>query len=218
MTVEELQVEVARIALGVAQAHGFALGGGHALNLYGIVHRATEDVDLFTDVDGGVRAAGALVAQALRAAGLDVTTYGDDLGEVFGGFDDELVEFQIARGDAVMRLTLARFDRNRGTVVMDIGPVLHVEDVLGGKVAALATRAEPRDYIDVAGALRDYTRDQLVELGLRADPTLSDEDFAAAMARLDRLADDVWRQLYGLTPQACATVRAAFADWPRAAA
>ncbi|MFD0591198.1 nucleotidyl transferase AbiEii/AbiGii toxin family protein [Catellatospora coxensis] len=57
MTVEELQVEVARIALGVAQAHGFALGGGHALNLYGIVHRATEDVDLFTDVDGGVRAA-----------------------------------------------------------------------------------------------------------------------------------------------------------------
>ncbi|MEU8077683.1 nucleotidyl transferase AbiEii/AbiGii toxin family protein [Catellatospora citrea] len=217
MTVEELQVEVARIALGVAQAHGFALGGGHALNLYGIVHRATEDVDLFTDVDGGVRAAGDLVAQALRAAGLDVTTYGDDLGEVFGGFDDELVEFQIVREDAVMRLTLARFDRNRGTVVMDIGPVLHVEDVLGGKVAALATRAEPRDYIDVAGALRDYSRDQLVELGLRADPTLSDEDFTAAMGRLDRLADDVWRQLYGLTPQACATVRAAFADWPRAA-
>ncbi|WP_144119992.1 nucleotidyl transferase AbiEii/AbiGii toxin family protein [Catellatospora sichuanensis] len=218
MTVEELQVEVARIALGVAQAHGFALGGGHALNLYGIVHRATEDVDLFTDVDGGVRAAGALVARALRASGLDVTTCGDDLGEVFGGLDDELVEFQITRGDAVMRLTLARFDRNRGTVVMDIGPVLHVEDVLGGKVAALATRAEPRDYIDVAGALRDYTREQLVELGLRADPTLSDEDFTAAMDRLDRLADDVWRQLYGLTPQACATVRAAFTDWPRTAA
>ncbi|MEV0456754.1 nucleotidyl transferase AbiEii/AbiGii toxin family protein [Catellatospora methionotrophica] len=215
MTVEELQVDVARIALGVAQAHGFALGGGHALNLYGIVHRATEDVDLFTDVDGGVRAAGALVAQALRAAGLDVDVYGDDLGEVFGGLDDELVEFQITRDDAVMRLTLARFDRNRGTVVMDIGPVLHIEDVLGGKVAALATRAEPRDYIDVAGALRDYRRDQLVEFGLRADPALSDEDFAAAMDRLDRLADVVWQQLYGLTPRACATVRAAFADWPR---
>lgn len=215
MTVEELQVEVARIALGVAQAHGFALGGGHALNLYGIVHRATEDVDLFTDVDGGVRAAGDLVAQALRTAGLDVTAHGDDLGEVFGGLDDELVEFQIMRADAVMRLTLARFDRNRGTVVMDIGPVLHIEDVLGGKVAALATRAEPRDYIDVAGALRDYHREQLVEFGLRADPTLSDEDFTAAMDRLDRLSDDVWQQLYGLTPQACAAVRAAFADWPR---
>lgn len=215
MTVEELQAEVARIALGVAQAHGFALGGGHALNLYGIVHRATEDVDLFTDVDGGVRAAGDLVVRALRAAGLDVTGYGDDLGEVFGGFDDELVEFQITRGTAVMRLTLARFDRNRGTVVMDVGPVLHVEDVLGGKVAALANRAEPRDYVDVAGALRRYTREQLLELGRRADPLLADEDFAAAMARLDRLDDIVWRQLYGLSPQACAAVRQAFAGWPR---
>jgi hypothetical protein len=214
MTVEELQVEVARIALGVAQAHGFALGGGHALNLYGIVHRATEDVDLFTDVDGGVRAAGDLVAQALRGAGLDVTVYGD-LGEVFGGLDDELVEYQITRGAAVIRLTLARFDRNRGTVVMDIGPVLHVEDVLGGKVAALANGAEPRDYIDGAGALRRYSREQLVELGRRADPTLSDEDFTAAMTRLDRLDDIVWQHLYGLTPEACAAIRAAFAPWPR---
>ncbi|MBV1850862.1 nucleotidyl transferase AbiEii/AbiGii toxin family protein [Catellatospora sp. NEAU-YM18] len=210
-----MQHDVARIALSVARAHGFALGGGHALNLYGIVHRGTEDVDLFTDVDGGVRAAGALVAAALADAGLHVTTYGDDLGEVFDGLDDELVEFEVTRGAAVMRLTLARFDRERGPVVMDVGPVLHLDDVLGGKVAALAARAEPRDYVDVAGAQRRYDRQQLIELAQRADPTLTGDDFAAAMRRLDRLDDSVWQHLYGLSPQACAAVRAAFADWPR---
>ncbi|MDI1463633.1 nucleotidyl transferase AbiEii/AbiGii toxin family protein [Catellatospora sp. KI3] len=212
---QALQHDVARIALSVARAHGFALGGGHALNLYGIVHRGTEDVDLFTDVDGGVRAAGALVAAALADAGLHVTTYGDDLGEVFDGLDDELVEFEVTRGAAVMRLTLARFDRERGPVVMDIGPVLHLDDVLGGKVAALAARAEPRDFVDVAGAQRRYDRAQLMALGVRADPTLAADDFAAAMRRLDRLDDSVWQHLYGLSPQACAAVRAAFADWPR---
>ena len=39
--------------------------------------------------------------------------------------------------------------------------------------------------------------------------------FAAAMARLDRLDDVIWRQMYGLSPQACAAVRQAFASWPR---
>ncbi|GHJ46813.1 hypothetical protein Cs7R123_41550 [Catellatospora sp. TT07R-123] len=213
---QALQDDVARIALSVARAHGFALGGGHALNLYGIVHRATEDVDLFTDLDGGVRAAGQIVAAALRDVGLHVTEHGDDLGDLFEGLDDELVEFEVTRGPDVMRLTLARFDRERGPVlVMDIGPVLHLDDVLGGKIAALAARAEPRDYVDVAAAQRRYDRDQLIELGLRADPSLTGDDFAAAMRRLDRLDDTVWQHLYGLSPQACAAVRDAFADWPR---
>ncbi|MDG4770948.1 nucleotidyl transferase AbiEii/AbiGii toxin family protein [Solwaraspora sp. WMMD792] len=45
---------MARLALGVAQRHGFALAGGHALIAYGVVDRPTEDVDLFTDQSGSI--------------------------------------------------------------------------------------------------------------------------------------------------------------------
>jgi hypothetical protein len=49
--------------------------------------------------------------------------------------------------------------------------VLHFDDVLGSKVAAPATRAEPRDYIDAAAALRRYTRQQLIDLVFPATQT-----------------------------------------------
>jgi hypothetical protein len=38
-------------------------------------------------------------------------------------------------------------------VLTDVGPVLDLEDVVGGKVCALASRAYERDYLDTAAAL-----------------------------------------------------------------
>jgi predicted nucleotidyltransferase component of viral defense system len=58
-----------------------------------------------------------------------------------------------------MVLQLAYFDRGRSPVVMDVGPVLDLEDVLGGKVCAIASRVEPRDYVDTAAALERHTAD-----------------------------------------------------------
>jgi hypothetical protein len=49
-------------------------------------------------------------------------------------------------------------------------PVPHFDDVLGSKVAP-ATRAEPRNYIDAAAALRRYTRQQLIDLVFPATQT-----------------------------------------------
>jgi len=45
---------------------------------------------------------------------------------------------------------MAYFDRSRPLVVMEVGPVLALEDVAGGKVCALASRVEVRDYADTA--------------------------------------------------------------------
>jgi predicted nucleotidyltransferase component of viral defense system len=49
--------------------------------------------------------------------------------------------------------------------MMDIGPVLHVDDVVAGKMSALFTRAEPRDFLDVDAALLTgrYTRGQVLD-------------------------------------------------------
>jgi hypothetical protein len=211
------QRRVASLALAVAQQQGFALAGGQALIAHGVVHRVTEDIDLFTDNPVGVRHAVEVVTAALAAAGLDVTSVAemDALDEVFDGIGDDLAELEIRDGEHIVRLQLARFDRHRTPVIMDIGPVLHLDDVLGSKVSALATRAEPRDYIDVAAALRVRTSDQLRRLAQQADPAIGADEICDAMVRLDRLDDSVFVELYGLGNADVAALRAAFSDWPR---
>ena len=100
-------------------------------------------------------------------------------------------------GGAQLMLQMAYFDRGRQPVRMEFGPVLDLDDAIGGKVAALASRAAERDYIDVAAALaRGYSVAQLTALAL--DPGLAAEDFADAGQRLDRLRDDRFAP-YGLT-------------------
>jgi hypothetical protein len=134
------QARVARIALAAASDYGFALAGGQALIAHGVVFRPTSDIDLFTDRDDGVHDAARTVATALADAGLDVTeTTG--LGDVFDGFDHSMVEFEVTGPpDDTVRVQLVRFDRDRQPVMLPIGPVLHLDDVLGTKVAALTAQ------------------------------------------------------------------------------
>nr|WP_255607723.1 nucleotidyl transferase AbiEii/AbiGii toxin family protein [Micromonospora sp. PLK6-60] len=192
---DPFQTAVARVALAAASRHGFALAGGQALIAHGVGTRPTEDVDLFTDVAGGVRAAADVVRVALLVAGFEVDTIADpsELDEVFYGFDQEMTEFEVRRDAQVVRLQLVRFARTTSPVVLDIGPVLHLDDVIGTKVAAMITRAQPRDYVDVAAVLDRYNRGDLLTLGRRADPDLTDEEILDATRRLDRLPDTASR-------------------------
>ena len=117
-------------------------------------------------------------------------------------------------GGEQMMLQLAHFDRARRPVMMDIGPVLDLEDVVGGKVCALASRAEPRDYLDTAAALGRYSLEQVIGFARRLDPGLTDRDFADAGQRLDRWGDQVFAP-FGLGPPDVARLRKRFAAWPR---
>ena len=217
MPVSELHLRVARIALRAAAGHGFALGGGNALMAHGIIDRRTEDVDLFTDEESGVAAAADAVETALRSEGFrperqDKTA---GLADVFYGMGEGLAEWiVVAPGGSQMILQMSYFDRGRKPVIMDFGPVLDLEDVVGGKVCALASRAYERDYVDTAAALKRYTPAQLIALAQRLDPGLTSEDFADAARRLDRMPDAAFTAL-GLTPKAVATLRTRFTPWPR---
>lgn len=217
---DPFQAQVASVALRAAERHGFALAGSNALAAHGIIARPTEDIDLFTDRDSGVDRVAGHVARALADAGFTVeaVSMADDLGDVFDGFSRDMAEYEVSRGARTVQLQLVRFDRSRSPVLMDIGPVLHLDDLLASKVAALVTRAEPRDYIDVAGALRRYPRAHLVGLARQADPALTDEEFGDAMERLDRLDDAVFTSQYKLTAGEVRAIRDAFAQWPRLAA
>jgi hypothetical protein len=111
-------------------------------------------------------------------------------------------------------LQLAYFDRARASVTMEVGPVLDLEDVVGGKVCALASRAEPRDYVDTAAALERYSIDQVIDFARRLDPGLDDRDFAEAGGRLDQW-DDAAFASFELGPAGLAELRRRFAEWPR---
>jgi len=217
MPINELQREIAVIALRAAARYGFALAGGNALIAHGIVDRPTEDVDLFSDQEAGVAAAARAVEEALREAGFqaDRRDQTGGLGDIFYGMGEEFAEWIItAPGGQETMLQMAYFDRTHGPVTMDVGPVLDLEDLAGSKVCALASRVEPRDFVDTAAALRHYTADQLISFARRLDPGLGDRDFADAGRQLDRMPAGVFAR-YGLGPQDVAWLREQFATWPR---
>jgi Nucleotidyl transferase AbiEii toxin, Type IV TA system len=217
MPIDELQREVAVIALRTAARHGFALAGGNALIAHGIIDRPTDDVDLFSDQETAVAAAADAVEDALRAAGFQAERrdQAGGLEDIFYGMGEGLAEWIItAPGGQQTMLQMAYFDRTHGPVTMDVGPVLDLEDLAGSKVCALASRVEPRDYVDTAAALQRYTADQLISFARRLDPGLEARDFADAGRQLDRMPDGVFAR-YGLAPQDVARLREQFTTWPR---
>jgi hypothetical protein len=215
--VSDLHRDIAAIALRAAAKHGFALAGGNGLLAHEFVVRETEDVDLFTNVETGVEAAADAVAAALRKGGFTAVRQDQTAGlaDIFEGMGEGLAEWIVTAPDGrETMLQLSYFDREHEPVRMDLGPVLDLEDLIGQKVCALASRIEVRDYIDTAQALRERTAGELIRLARRRDPGLEHRDFAEAGQELDRLTDAQFAQ-YGLTPDEVAGIRAAFADWPR---
>ena len=217
MPVSEFHGQVAAIALRAAAPHGFALGGGNALIAHGIIERSTQDVDVFSDLQGGVEAAADAVEAALRGAGYRTERWDKTAGlaDIFYGMGEGLAEWIVTAPDGEqMMLQMAYFDRARKPVIMDFGPVLDLEDVVGGKVCALASRAEPRDYLDTSAAMDHYSIEQMIGFARRLDPGLTDRDFGDAGRRLDQWGDGVFAP-FGLSRQDIATLRKRFAAWPR---
>jgi hypothetical protein len=217
MPISDLQREVATIALRAAARHGFALAGGNALIAHGVIDRPTDDVDLFSDQETGVAAAADVVEDALREAGFGIQrrdTAGE-LADIFEGAGEGLAEWVVtAAGGQQTMLQMAYFDRTRGPVSMDVGPVLDLDDLAGWKLVALVSRAEPRDYIDTAAALEHYTAAQLISFARRLDPGLEDRDFADAGRRLDSMPDQLFT-IYKLGRPDILRLRKRFAAWPR---
>ncbi len=175
-------------------------------------------MDLFTNHEHSVEAAADMVEAALCDAGFDTERIDktSGLADIFPGMGEGLAEWIItAPGGRQMALQMAYFDRSRGPVTMDIGPVLDLEDVIGGKVCALASRSYERDYVDTAAALARYSAEQVIGFARRLDPGLDDRDFAEAGQRLDQMPDEAFTP-FGLGRRDVVRLRERFAEWPRA--
>ncbi|GIE37025.1 hypothetical protein Ait01nite_100700 [Actinoplanes italicus] len=215
-SVDPFHLQVARTALSVADRYGFALGGGLALIVHEIVDRPTEDVDVFGEDGSSVVAATAAVTAALRDLGIRVERI-EMSSDIVDGLDylmAELVAYRPEPDGGAVRLSLGHLARTRKPVLLEIGPVMAVEDLIAWKVAALVNRAEVRDFIDVAAFLATHDSRELLKLAAAVDPALFGEDVAAAGRRLDRTPGRAFAP-YGLDAGQVARLRERFTDWPR---
>jgi hypothetical protein len=203
------QAEIAEVALRAIGEKGFALAGAGALVAHGVIDRPTQDLDLFSPTEGGPGQVSASLQAALSEAGYQVRVL--EPAEQHGG---EFLRLQVQRGEQVVDIDLARDWRQHPPVHMQIGPVLHLDDAVASKVTAMIGRGLPRDYIDVAAALRRYDRAALLRLAFHRDPGLRVLDVAHCMQLLDRLPDAPFAD-YGLTDDDVRQVRHELQNWPR---
>ncbi len=201
---------IAEIALGVAGDQGFALAGGYAVRAHGMGDRPSGDVDLFTDWHRRADFPAALnaVVAALEQHDYHVTTVAS--GDTFA----RLLVHRTSEPEAVDKLELAADWRAHPPVLLGVGPVLHPDDAVANKMAALFGRAYPRDFLDVDAALMSgrYSQDRLLELAEQADGGFEVEMFADALGALTQITDDSFGE-YNVPPDVVAGLRRRFAEW-----
>lgn len=199
---------VTRIGLAATGEYGFALAGGYAVQAHGFLDRVSEDVDLFTvnEARAQFQEAVTVAVDAYRREGFGVET-------ALAG--DGFVRLLLTSPDGrSMKVELGIDWRAHAPVTLAVGPVLHPDDAVGNKVAALYGRAEVRDFVDVEAILRSgrYTTHDLLRLAADADPGFDPEMFLIALNALDRLPDQAFA-VHGLSTARTHELRQRFKAW-----
>lgn len=201
---------LARLGLEATAEYGFVLAGGYALSANGISNRPSNDVDLFTNIADPGRFAQAV--QALRAAlnahGLVATEV-----RVHARFAELRVADPHSRdvSDVQLGLDFRRFPPAN----LSVGPVLDVRDAVAGKIAALWSRGEARDYIDVDAVLQSgrFDRGQILAIGDQVEVQPLDRRRLAARFREAARHDPSVYAGYDVDERVRELLVARYADW-----
>lgn len=205
---EPLHELAARIGLAATRQYGFALAGGYAVQAHGFLRRPSEDVDLFTvaDARGQFDAAVTAAVDAYHAAGLkvDIIRSGETFARILLTSDDK----------RQVRVEMAVDWRAHPPVTLGIGAVLHQDDAVANKLAALYGRAADRDYVDIDAVLRSgrYSTVELLRLVEDADPGFDRMMFAQALLAVDRVPDNAFER-HGLAPIEVSALRERIRAW-----
>lgn len=157
---------LARIGLEALESHGFVLAGGYAISTNGIGDRPSADVDLFTNVyePGLFEISVARLRTAFLDAGLSV--HDNLIGRTFADFS---VTDGATRETSSIQLGVNY--REFAPARFEIGPVLDVRDAVAGKMSALWSRGEARDYIDIDAVVQSgrFSRTEVLAIGDRQE-------------------------------------------------
>lgn len=188
MPLDKLQELVARTALHLDEATTLALAGGAAMIVHGFVDRTTHDIDMFTEVDDdeAVR-----VARALRSALEDC---GLKTANATRPPLDHRFIVHAADGQECTVEVFADGGRLHHRVMLDIGAVLHPDDLAADKVLALWGRARPRDFYDVNALVQRYGRAALLRLAAAKDHGFTIATFVDALNAIRRLGPEDWTE------------------------
>lgn len=178
---DPLQERVARRALSMPGAESLALAGGGAMLAHRLVERPTQDVDMFTPEADVTDLADGLVA-ALSSDGLAVVVEAHTATYV------RLTVTELS--GRACKVEVARDARIRPSVLLEIGAVLHVEEIAADKMLALFGRAAARDFVDVAALRRRFSAERLLDLAAEKDPGFDRRYFAEALRSVTRLEED----------------------------
>lgn len=207
MPLDPLQERIARTALALPQARTLALAGGGAMIVHGFVTRATKDIDLFTEIDDqeALQITAAL-REALLQQGLSIRDAERPPA------DHRFVTVDPTGGEECTVEVFPDGGRLHRRVLLDIGPVLHPEDLAADKVLALWGRGRPRDYFDVAALIDRYGKDQLLRIAAAKDKGFTAATFIDALRAITRLQPPDWAQ-DGITEDDARRLRALFDAW-----
>jgi hypothetical protein len=210
------QRHVTTLVLQTVGSAGFALAGSGAIREHGLTDRPTRDVDLFTTTATSPAAFSAAVTDAqdaLTSQGYRVTPT-----RTTPEFARLLVE-AAETGDDASRARVVEVDfgidwRNEPPTQLAIGPVIALRDAVGSKVAAVYSRGEARDFLDL-DAIRDsgrFTDDELLTLARQHDPGLELGRFIDQLRWVNRIAPG--RTIgYGVDADQLAAIKTRLTTW-----
>lgn len=207
-----IQRRLARIGLQVGSRYGFALAGGHAIAAHGILTRPSEDVDMFADWQRRADFPAAVdeMIAAYQAEGYRVAV--DHRLDTFA----RLRVTDPAHPQLSQRVKLVANWRAQPPVELEIGLVLHPDDVMAGKMDALYNRAAARDFLDIDAAISSgrYDIGRLCTLAQAADAGFDRRLFGDMLAHISRFDDEDFAE-YGFTPEYVAALRRRVDTWRR---
>ena len=177
--------------------------------MHGFVTRTTQDIDLFTEVDD---TEAIQVAHALR---ISLEEHGLQVRDAERPPLDH--RFVVSDPTTNRECTVVVFPdggRLRKLVVLDIGPVLHPDDLAADKLLALWGRARPRDFYDVHALLNRYDSERLLQLAGAKDAGFTVATLLDALNAINRLTDHDWAE-DGINASAIPELRRTFDDWHR---
>ncbi len=176
--------KVLKVFAELEEGRAFYFSGGMALAAFHLQHRVSEDIDLFCPDEALIPITARKFAAALQAHGVAVA-----VTRSFGSFWEAVLSLQ---QDAIrVQLVLDTPFHVADFVERDGLRVHSLPDIAAGKLLALFTRAEARDFVDLFCLVADghFTMPELIALAKQKDPGVDDYYLALAFERVAELPD-----------------------------
>lgn len=201
---------LAHIGLEALASYGFVLAGGYALSEHGFGNRPSNDVDLFTNVfEPDVFAVSvAKLRAAFMNAGLEV--HDNLVGRTFADInvtDPDTGE----SSDVQIGANYRAFEPSQ----VAVGPVLDVRDAVAGKMSALWSRGEARDFIDIDAVVVSgrFSREEVLEIGDKQEALPFDRAMLAERFRAARGKETAEFAAYEIGSERRQEIIDRFQDW-----